>query len=514
MAFIKGKDRNTASMVSLEGSIASDNPVRLVDALVNKLELDKMGLQTVPKQEGRPAFSPALFLKLYLYGYLNRIRSSRRLEIECQRNIEVRWLLEELVPNYHSIADFRKTYTRQLKFVFKCYVDFLKDEELISSGLVAIDGTKIRAQNSKKNNYNQRKIERHLKYIEDRSAKYLQELESLDEAEDQSAGIVVKKKEINQKLKGLANRKISYENLQRELTFSSDGQISVTDADSRALNQHHKIVEVSYNVQTVVDSSYCLIADFEAINRNDFDSLHHMASRAKETLGVEDLRVLADKGYHSGNELQKCEASAIITYVPNREDEDSRGFVYNKDTDSYSCPQNHLLTSNGIAYNRKKGNRIVAVKTYRTSACKTCAMRSLCTKRKEGGREIERSEYQDAVDRNNKRVKENMELYRRRQAIVEHPFGTIKRSWGYTYTLLKGLKKVNAEVALIYLAYNLRRSVSILGVEELIRRIKEWKGPKYPSLCSCLLYFKAIIREHVEKTEKCTNENRAYKMAV
>ncbi len=194
MAFIKGKDRNSETVVSLEGSIASDNPVRLVDAFVNKLELDKMGLQTVPKQEGRPAFSPALFLKLYLYGYLNRIRSSRRLEIECGRNIEVRWLLEELVPNYHSIADFRKTYTRQLKFVFRCYVDFLKDEELMSSGLVAIDGTKIRAQNSKKNNYNQDKIDRHLKYIEDRTAKYLQELEALDEAEDQSAGMVVKKK--------------------------------------------------------------------------------------------------------------------------------------------------------------------------------------------------------------------------------------------------------------------------------------------------------------------------------
>jgi transposase len=194
MPFITGKDRNIESVVSLEGSIASDNPVRLVDAFVNKLELDKMGLQTFPKQEGRPSFSPAIFLKLYLYGYLNRIRSSRRLEIECGRNIEVRWLLEELVPNYHSIADFRKTYTRQLKFVFKCYVDFLKDEELMSCGLVAIDGTKIRAQNSKKNNYNQKKIDRHLKYIEDRTAKYLQELEALDEAENQSSGVVVKKK--------------------------------------------------------------------------------------------------------------------------------------------------------------------------------------------------------------------------------------------------------------------------------------------------------------------------------
>jgi hypothetical protein len=307
---------------------------------------------------------------------------------------------------------------------------------------------------------------------------------------------------VTQKLQRLTEKKISYENLQKELTFSSDGQLSVRDADARALNQHHKIVEVSYNVQTVVDSSHCLIADFEAINRNDFDSLHHMASRAKEILGVSDLSALADKGYHSGNELQKCEASNIITYVPNREDEDSRGFIYNKETDSYSCPQNHWLTSNGVAYNRKKGKRTVQVKLYRTSACKSCAMRSECTKQKKGGREIERSEYQDAVDRNNKRVKENQELYRRRQAIVEHPFGTIKRSWGYTYTLLKGLEKVNAEVALIYLAYNLRRSVSILGVEDLIRRINAWKGPRYPSLCSFLLYFKAIIREYVEKTKK------------
>jgi transposase len=514
MAFIKGKDRNKESVISLEGSIASDNPVRLLDAFVNKLELEKMGLQPVARQEGRPAFYPAIFLKLYLYGYLNRIRSSRRLELECQRNIEVRWLLEELAPNYHSIADFRKRYTKVLRFVFKCYVELLKDQELMNSGLVALDGTKIRAQNSKKNNYNQKKIDRHLKYIEARYATYLQELDVCDEAEDQSAQIVVKKEEVNQKLKSLSERKINYEHLQKELNLSSDGQVSVSDADSRALNQHHRIVEVSYNVQTVVDSSHCLIADFEAINRNDFDSLHHMASRAKEILGILDLSVLADKGYHSGNELQKCEASAINTYVPNREDEDSKGFVYNKETDSYSCPQNQTLTSNGTGYYRKKGNRRVTIKKYRTSACKTCPVRSSCTKQKKGGRQIERSEYQDAVDRNNKRVEQNKELYSRRQAIVEHPFGTIKRSWGYTYTLLKGLEKVNAEVALIYLAYNIRRSVSILGVEALITIIKEWKGPKYPSLCSFLIHFKAPVIKYIEKTKNCSTDNRVYKMAI
>ena len=480
MNHVIGKDRNQVSFSCLEDGIAPDNPVRLLDVFVDKLDMEKMQFKgSVSKTEGRPSFHPSVFLKLYLYGYLNRIRSSRKLELECTRNVEVGWLLRGLIPNYHSIADFRKVHSKQLKFVFKIYLLFLKEQELIASKVIAVDGTKIRAQNSKKNNYNQKKIDRHLRYIEEKSNQYLLELDGYDGSEDQNEEVLVKKEQVKEQISRLDERKIKYDELQDQVALSDDGQISTSDADSRALNMHHGIVEVSYNVQTAVDDKHNLIVDFDVTNKNDINALHNVASEVMRTLEVTAITVLADKGYHNGSELQKCETSAITTLVAYRDNEDSDKFIYNKETDSYTCPQNQTLTTSGTWHNKKKGNRQVDTKIYRTSACKTCAFKSGCTKRA-GGREIERSQYQDTVDINNKRVDENKALYKRRQAIIEHPFGTIKRSWGYTYTLVKGIKKVNAEIALIYLTYNIRRSVSLLGVEELLRRLKEWEGPKYP----------------------------------
>jgi transposase len=475
MSFIIGKDRLQIEFSTLEDGIAPNNPVRLLDVFVDKLELDKMGFEnSVPKKEGRPPYDPIVFLKLYLYGYLNRIRSSRRLETECGRNLELRWLLKELTPNYHSIADFRQLHAKQLKFVFKIFTAFLKEQGLLGSKLVAIDGTKIRAQNSKKNNFNKKKIDRHLEYIEEKAAGYLKELDDCDANENHSPVVAIRKELVQAKIKGLEARKIKYEELQKEVKLSDDGQVSATDADSRALSMHHNIVEISYNAQTAVDDKHCLIAEFDVINKNDINALYNVASETKSTLEVSELTVLADKGYHNGSELQKCEESGISTVVAYREIDNGK-FIYDKDSDSYTCPQNETLKTTGTWHEKKKGSRIVRVKLYRTPACKSCPLKSTCTAREEG-REIERSQYQDTVDRNNKRVDENQPLYKRRQAIVEHPFGTIKRAWGYTYTLLKGLEKVKGEIALIFLSYNIRRSMSILGVEELIRRLKDWKG--------------------------------------
>jgi transposase len=513
MSFMIGQDRNQVSFYSLEDSISPDNPVRVLDAFVDKLELEKLDfINTTAKSEGRPLFHPALFLRLYLYGYLNRIRSSRKLQTECERNIEVRWLLKGLAPNYHSIADFRKIHSKPLKSVFKAFGHFLKDQALIEGTLVAIDGTKIRAQNSKKNNYNQKKIDHHLQYIENKTIEYLKELDGCDQAENQSGEIVIKKEQVKEHLKNLQERKIKYETQQQQLFSSANGQISTTDPDSRLLNTHHGIVEVSYNIQTAVDAAHNLIADFEATNTSDINALHDTACEVKSTLEVADLSVLTDKGYHNGAELQKCAASQIITYVAYSKDATKDHFTYNKETDTYSCSQGQILTTNGTWYTSKKDNRIVRFKQYRTPGCKDCPLKSTCTTRVDG-RRIERNQYQDWVDLNNKRVDENKALYKRRQAIVEHPFGTIKRSWGYTYTLLKGITKVNAEMALIYLAYNIRRSMTILGVEELIKRIKEWKGPKYPSLHLFSVHFRAYA-EGLRKILYTVRKSNAYLIAT
>jgi transposase len=513
MNFIIGIDRHQLSLTSLDQNIAADNSVRLIDAFVNKLEMDKMGFQSaVHKKAGRPPFNPAILLKLYLYGYLNRVRSSRRLELECMRNVEVRWLLNELTPNYHSIADFRKIHSKQLKFVFKTYLAFLKEQQLIGAELVAIDGTKLRAQNSKKNNFNQKKISRHLGYIEDKTNEYLSQLDECDKKENEHAEVVIKKDKVKEQIEKLAQRKIKYDELTEQVKLSEDGQVSTTDPDSRALTMHHNIVEVSYNVQTAADATHSLIVDFDVINTNDINALHDMACKVKDTLEVTGLNVLADKGYHNGNELQKCESSAINTLVDYRDNEQSKDFDYNKENDSYTCPQKEQLTTSGTWYNRKRGKGMVRVKVYRTLACKTCPLKSACT-RSVKGREIERSEYQDSVDRNNQRVDDNRALYKRRQAIIEHPFGTIKRSWGYTYTLVKGIEKVSAEIALIFLTYNIRRSVSILGVEELIKRLKEWKGPEYPFSSSVLRLLRTLVAWWY-KNQNRGREELAYKMAA
>jgi hypothetical protein len=433
-------------------------------------------------------------LKLYLYGYMNRLRSSRRLELECKRNIEVKWLLGNLIPNYHSIADFRKDYGKQFKAVFKLFVLFLKDNELLGRKTVGIDGSKYRAVNSKKNNYNQKKIDRHLAYIESKADDYLSELDRLDEEENQTKEKLIRKQDIHKKLKQLKERKINYEAIQKEIEKSDDGQVSTTDTESRALIINKNIVEVSYNVQTAVDAQHNLLIDYEATNKNDSKALAKEAVSAKEILGADELTVLADKGYHNGQQLAKCEEENIITIVANREQPTVKhlekeylveNFTYNNEEDTYTCPQGNIMKSNGHWYNKSHAHKDrktwtdYKVKHYKTPHCKDCPVLNQCTKNTRGrGRVIERGEYQDTVDRNNHRVKTQRELYNRRQTICEHPFGTIKRAWGYNYTLLKGLKKVDGEFGIIYTCYNLRRTINILGVKPLLEKLKTWK-PDY-----------------------------------
>ena len=292
---------------SLEDSISEDNSVRFVDAFVENIDLKALGFELqMLKTEGRPSFSTQTFLKIYLYGYLNGLRSSRKLEKESIRNIELQWLLFGLTPNYHSISDFRKDNASGLKKLFKVFVSFLKDADLIAGETIAIDGTKSRAHNSKKANFNQKKLDRHLAYIEEKTQEYLDELARNDELE-KSTTIT----HIQEKIERLKKNKLHYEVLEEKLKASGEPQISTTDEDSRALLVQGQVVEVSYNIQAAVDEKHKLVVATHTINRNDRNALSAIAMEAKENLGVETFTALVDKGYHNGREITRCKAENI-----------------------------------------------------------------------------------------------------------------------------------------------------------------------------------------------------------
>ena len=485
MPIISPKSRTQIEFKSLEDFIEKDNAVRFIDAFVEKLELDKLFfINKTVKVEGRPSFTNQLFLKIYFYGYLNGIRSSRKLAKECARNIEMQWLCNGLTPNYHSIADFRKVNPQALRNTFKLFVSFLKDGGLLSCQTIAIDGTKARAHNSKKNNYNQKKIDRHFAYIEEKTNQYLKELDAADKQEQNE-----KIKDIESKLEKLKTQRIKYEQLQEQLQNSNEPQISTTDADARALLIHGQVVEVSYNTQAAVDDKHNLVVATHTINRNDRNALSNIAKEAQQNIETKEITVLADKGYNNAKEIQNCQQAGITTIVAQQDivNSNSKGttqdysvtkFTYNKESDTYTCPQNQTLATTGKWHTKKREGGSHQYKKYRTPACKTCSALSLCTAKADGRREIERSEYADATELNNKNYQEQYQLYRKRQEINEHIFGTIKRVWGYYYTNLKGLKKVNGEWSLIMLVYNMKRTINILSFDELMQKLNAWK-PQY-----------------------------------
>ncbi len=511
MKIIQGIPRQQIQFNSLDNMLSADNPVRILDAVVEKLDpiaigLSKIGIEqcSIKKQQsktnagGAPRFDDKLLLKLYLYGYLNKIRSSRKLEQECYRNMELRWLMQELAPNYHTIADFRKIHSDALKNLFKLYVHFLDELNLLGKQTIAVDGSKFRAVNSRKNNYNQKKIDKHQAMIEEKADNYLKELDELDNDETDNSGPAYRKEEVEAALQRLMGRKIKYDDLQQQLDNTEEKQISTSDSDSRALIINKNIVEVSYNTQSAVDAKHHLFVHAQATNTNDGKALHRATVQAKENMNLtkeDSLDVLSDKGYHTGAELQQCHDDNIETYVAFKEQPSvkhlqkeflSTQFVYNKQEDNYTCPAGQTLTTLNTWHHKKgeAGETSYRFKTYRTDGCKTCALKKHCTKLNK--RIIHRSEYQDAVDRNNENIRQNPDYYKRRQSICEHPFGTIKRQWGYTYTLMKGLQKVNGEMNLIMLVYNIKRTLSILGFTKMLQALQNWKPDYSKMLCQLL----------------------------
>lgn len=467
MAYVSGFDRTQTALfpVSVDEMIDEKNVVRLVEIYINGLDLKKLGFQkAVANDEGRPCYDPADLLKLYLYGYLNRIRTSRLLERECKRNVELIWLLKGLQPCFRTIAGFRSEQPEAFRNLFRHFVQCCRSWSLIDGDTIGIDSSKFRAVNSKKNNYNQAKIDRQIDHVNEKIETYFSEMDIAD-AEG--------KESLAEKILLQAERGLKYDRLQEIINQTGADQISTTDPDSRSMILHGSVIEVAYNVQTAVDESNKLIVHYETTNTNDRKALFPLAYEVKNICKKKAIRVLADKGYHNGEQLKQCLDNDIITFVAFQEVNRSKEvptpayygerFIYNAKKDHYICPQGHIMKSTGTWYTKKyRKTSETKVKHYKTTACKTCPVRSECTTNPHG-RIIDRSENAEAVEANNRRLLAQKELYQQRQALCEHPFGTIKRQWGYDHILLKGLKKNNGELGIIFLVYNFVRVLGILG---------------------------------------------------
>ena len=478
MGYIEGEDRNQIILFpeSIDEYVSDNNSIRIIDEYINQLNLKSLLFKrAVTPKMGRPPYHPKDMLKLYLYGYLNRIRSSRRLEQEAIRNLEVIWLFRKLKPDFKTIADFRKDNKKALKKVFRDFTRLCDEWELFGKELVAIDGSKFRACNSKKNNYNLKKLERHLKYLDEKIENYIQELDHHDMAEAS-----LKKpdaKAIKERIQQLRERKEKYQQYQRKLKQSGENEISTTDPDARLMANHNN-VELSYNVQTTVDAKHKLIADFKITQKpNDLGELDNMAIRAKKLFGNKTFEVLADKGYYQAKDLKKCTENGITVYITKQtyangtKDQAfySDQFKYDKTKNIYLCPAGKELH---YYRDRKKDGKIIGYEYRNDAACKKCEFKARCTKAKKG-RSICRHADQDFLDRIDSQTKRNLKKYKLRQMIVEHPFGTIKRGWGAYFFLTKRKVSVSAEISLSFLAYNLKRDINILGTEEILRRLRQ-----------------------------------------
>ena len=492
MKFIQGHNRTQINLfpVSLDQTIDADNEVRIIDLFVDSLSIKNFGFRTDYNENGRPAYHPSDLLKLFIYGYLNKIRSSRDLEKECKRNIEVMWLMRLLTPDHNTISNFRRDNPKAIKKVFRATVQIAKHFDLIGGKLIAGDSTKLRAQNSKKNNFNQAKIDRHIAYIDNKLEEYARALAENDGDNRQQI-----EDEINKQQK----RKDNYKDLEKQLKESAEAQISISDPESRQIMLRNNITEVAYNVQTSVDAKNNIPIDYKVTNENDSKAMGNMVQRAKSILRTNEFTVLYDKGFHTGSELKTAQELGVETIVaipgvPSTSKAPDpmfnyEFFKYNKKEDTYTCPQGQVLFTNGSWYKEKtSAGNIIWFKQYKTKACKHCPVRSHCTRSKKE-RLIHRSEYADYYERNRTNTIEKENLYKRRQTIVEHPYGTIKRQWGFSYVLTKkGISRATADVGLMFIAYNLRRIGNILTMNVL----KEYLRILY-SLFMCLFDLKWVV---------------------
>lgn len=489
MDFIQGFDREQLIMMDFESNVAFDSWARIVDFFVDALPINELGFKNILQSEGRPPYKAADLLKLFLFGYKNKLRSSRELEKACKVNLEVIWLLKGLQPSARKIAYFRKNNSNAFKQAFRYFVLMLKDWDLIDGQTIAIDSFKIRAQNSLKNNFNQKKLDRHFTYIDDKIQQFEKQLDLNDD-------IDIKKKDIQTKIDTQKQRKKQYRCIEKQLVKSGQSQISTTDPDARSVVLHRNVINVGYNIQAGCDSKYKLFINNDTGTVNDTHALSPMALDAKQLLGVDTMDCITDKGYTTGKHIDICTQNNIITYSsPKAHSSQHNGlydmkiFEYDIKNDYYTCPAGEILHTNGTVYNKANHK----VKHYKNrKACKVCSYRELCTRNK-NGRFIERSIYQEALEENQKRVGNNPTYYKLRQQITEHQFGTLKRQWGFTYTLMKGKQNVLSEVNLMMICYNLKRISSIFSINELKTKLKKLSCLFFNIIQPFLAYLKPFI---------------------
>jgi len=477
------RDQTVLFPDTIDKYVEKENPVRFIDAFVESLNFEKLGFKhSFPAETGRPSYNPSDLLKLYVYGYLNQVRSSRKLEKECHRNVEVMWLLKKLAPDFKTIADFRKDNVDCIKGVFKEFVYLCRRLDLYGAQLVAIDGTKFKAVNSRSNNLNEKTVGLRLKQTEEKIAEYLKEMDqndTADSAEDESVNV----DELKEKICKLEEEKQRYEQIQDQMKATGQKEISLVDPDSRLMRVDSQRLEVGYNIQTSVDAKQHLIVDYDVINiSTDHHQLVKDALSAKETFGVDALEVVSDKGFYVEKDVFDCEANGIRVFMPIPAAFNpyksvgvpeagfySDRFVYNAAKDVFVCPVGNEMPF----WKRSNRGKGFDGRLYRSMYCASCSVRVKCTRNKRG-RYMFRGEYDGAVDRLRDRLatSEGKEKCRLRRMLVEHPFGTIKRAFNQGYLLLKGFRKVKGEVGFTMLAYNMRRVINILGVGTLMGLIK------------------------------------------
>ena len=471
--FIEGVDRSQGTLFPdrLEDWIGDDNAVRVVDVFVDELDLCVLGFGRVaPRATGRPSYHPSVLLKLYIYGYLNRVQSSRRLEREAGRNVEVMWLTGRLVPDHKTIADFRKDNGPAIRKVCARFVALCRRLELFADACVAIDGSKLKAVNSRDKNFTRAKMKRRMEQIEESVDRYLQHLDSADRQEP-SLARTTKTDRLADKIATLKEEMQRLEELEIRMLGIPDRQISLTDPDARSMATSGRGSGiVGYNVQAAVDTKHHLIVAHEVTNvGTDRAQLSAMAKQAKAALETDNLDVVADRGYFSSLEILACDEDGITVTLPKPLTSGAaakgrfgkQDFVYLAEDDVYRCPAGERLV-----YHYTNQERGLTLRRYWTTACRSCAIKHQCTTGKE--RRITRWEHEHILEDVQQRLDEHPEMMRTRRETVEHPFGTIKYWMGYTHFQMKTLKRVATEMALHVLAYNLKRVINIMGIRPLI----------------------------------------------
>lgn len=487
--YVEGLSRSQTFLLpkTIEEYVAPDNPIRFIDAYVNTLNMEKLGFtHSTPKDLGRPSYNPKDLCKLYLYGGLNHIRSSRKLERECKTNLEAMWLLKGLTPDFKTIADFRKDNPSAIGALFKEFVAFLKDLSLYGAKQVSIDGTKLRAANANDKAFTQRALAKRIKVMEKSVTHYLEELDAADEQEasdeHQANGEVsegAKAFEVD-KLAILLDKKEKSQEILGKMEKSGQKEVALTDPDCRQMMNHGR-VESCYNMQAAVDSKNHLIVNYLVTNEaSDLNQLSGVAINAKETLGVEQIDCLSDKGYFDFIQIKQCVDSGVTPYVAVKRSGSGGSIIspeftadkfrYDKAADLYVCPAGQRLFFQFCTFQDGMDRQIYKCKKGVCSSCRFFMTK--CTGNK-AGRVIFRWVHEGFVDDMKKRMRLHPEVMGERKKVVEHTFGTLKRAFGAPFLLLRGLKKVSGEVGLLLFSYNLRRALNILGVEALIQALVE-----------------------------------------